>query len=1337
MGDYNLSALNTRDFQHLVQAIARKQIGAGVTAFGDGRDGARDLAFNGKMAYPPHDSPWDGYLVVGCKFCQRPTGDPKKDGVWALKQLEGDLKKFASSRRRLRRPNYYIFATNVALTAVDETGSRDRSVSLSSPYIARLGLSGFIVWDYHDIRGFLDGDRDVRAAYGHFITTGDVLQTIIETIILRRPDFADVMHRFLQKELIADMTAKLQSAGEDPELQIPLAKVFVDLPYADTPQAAAFAHRQDESGQHMVVQRLLRAGSAALRRPPPDDAIQVSNEEVEFTPSRFVVVGGPGQGKSTLGQHLCQLYRAAILNDRPPDRLDDRVMPIVKQLADLANNPGGLPLARRFPIRVELRSFSHALMKDRDLTLLDYIRRDISKLGGADVDASDLRAWLGAYPWLIVLDGLDEVPPSSNRTDVMKQVGDFRVDAAAANADVLIVATTRPQSYSREFTEDAFRHLYLTPLRPEHAIAYGRKLADARCAGDDRRHAELIRSLEKACKNEATARLMQSPLQVTIMATLLEETGEPPQQRYRLFAEYYRTIYKRETRRNLLGGILSEHQTDIDMIHYMAGLLLQLFGEANGDPSGADDADDTESALSDQQFRELVARRLRQIEVSGPKAAELLSRITDGSLQRLVFLVRPGEGRVRFDITSLKEFMAAEALMTGMDDDVRKGLEAIAGAAYWRNVFLFAVGKCFVQKEHMLDHISGICSDLNEENAACRVLASAVAGRAAKAAQWGSRLALDILADGTSRQYPKYEVRFARLALELVKSDDPNASSALAAVYHDDLGDLYREAVNDRLGQADFHAQIPTWNLLIGLAERGVQWAREVADERWPASAGEEEEIIAVSVRGASSEWYVGKLASAVGRLSPSLLQRWHPHLSRNKMLELLRVIDGTAHSLVSGFLAGARTVKAANRTGAAGLASEFTLVATDANRGVWSGLPHALMTHPDWREYVSACRFGDDPCARSLAFELDSMAELFEPGRHAAAHRTPWPLGACLRAARSKSHLRDMAERARRGGLGDIDSWRAAEERWSVSGVCDADFFALCDERWPFDAEVAKLGFPLSAAFASYDTPCTAAGVHGAVSLIRSLPHEIGRKWTAAIILDVLSMSQWGPTRSALISVGEYREVWMVARGIPQDTFGIVSIDALAEMLNAKEAESDWLSLLEEIGRGEGRFQLNGDEAPFAEACLHRYCADPIGNRGLAPALATIAMVDPRIRVPQAVLDVARGLGGPEHRAVRMLELAGEELCEEKIGSLAAEIVRGGWTRYQVWRSLQIALQQSPERHAALALAILDAAGRISQASSDPAHSGRDALVRYLTERPSSLDRQALSVRLPLLQNS
>ena len=45
MGDYNLSGLNPREFEHLVQALALAVIAPGVMPFGDGPDGGRSALY--------------------------------------------------------------------------------------------------------------------------------------------------------------------------------------------------------------------------------------------------------------------------------------------------------------------------------------------------------------------------------------------------------------------------------------------------------------------------------------------------------------------------------------------------------------------------------------------------------------------------------------------------------------------------------------------------------------------------------------------------------------------------------------------------------------------------------------------------------------------------------------------------------------------------------------------------------------------------------------------------------------------------------------------------------------------------------------------------------------------------------------------------------------------------------------------------------------------------------------------------------------------------------------------------------------------------------------------
>src|SRR5437016_2890369 len=94
-------------------------------------------------------------------------------------------------------------------------------------------------------------------------------------------------------------------------------------------------------------------------------------------------------------------------------------------------------------------------------------------------------------------------------------------------------------------------------------------------------------------------------------------------------------------------------------------------------------------------FRRLV---LQRIFGEGYEGEELLRRtddLTDAALTRLVFLVGLEAEKIGFEIRSLQEFMAAEALMDTRDELVRKRLDEIATIAHWRNVFLFAAGKAF------------------------------------------------------------------------------------------------------------------------------------------------------------------------------------------------------------------------------------------------------------------------------------------------------------------------------------------------------------------------------------------------------------------------------------------------------------------------------------------------------------------------------------------------------------------------------------------------------------------------------------------------------------------
>ncbi len=442
-------------------------------------------------------------------------------------------------------------------------------------------------------------------------------------------------------------------------------------------------------------------------------------------------------------------------------------------------------------------------------------------------------------------------------------VNTFLIEARHAGADLFVVATSRRDGYEGEFGGGVVAFRSFRPLSETRALRCVEQYASTRF-GDTTQAGDLVDKLRSAAKNPLTASLMSSPLQVTFMATVVSARGDPGQDRWQLFKKYYETIYDRELQKALppFQAVLSEHPDVISRLHHEIGFWLQFQGEAAGANA---------VGLRVEQLRKLTVDFLGPGEkgFEGRELDDLADTITAAARRRLVFLTSRVEGELAFEVRGLQEYMAAECLMTGPSERVLERLKAIAPSPYWRNVFLFAAGKCFfdAQSRHYQDPLRLLCEDLNASTDATLEIVRA-----------GSELGLAVLESGAPAKNPTYTRHLSRLGLELLTQPDVlgrdkgsvRVAERLAAVYRDPATSLYRDALQTRVGQADLARTLGAWPLLARLADRGVPWAQELADRHWPSDFRDQRRIVLAESDWLNSRWLWNKVQELIPQISPS-----------------------------------------------------------------------------------------------------------------------------------------------------------------------------------------------------------------------------------------------------------------------------------------------------------------------------------------------------------------------------------------------------------------------------------------------------------------------------------
>jgi hypothetical protein len=1286
MTDYNLSGLSPRSFEQLIQAIAVKVFGPKVVVFGDGPDGGREATFEGMVPYPSKEQGWNGYGIVQAKFLQRPLGAPH-DGEWAIQQLRDEVTAFGAQIKLPRRkkagpapklndlkkprrpPEYYIFVSNAVLTPAAQGGTKDKAYAVLDEFKKQVGLKDFDIWDYDKICSYLDGYEDVRHEYGGFISTGDVLAQVIQWLKPQRADFKQVIYKFLQEELLADQYANLEQAGRATEDKIPIARVFVDLPVfaeqlVDPPDEQVSATSSLPTG---FIAEILEAAKERLDpisvktdRPSREDIVIWSISE----PGRYVLIGGPGQGKTTVGQFVCQLFRTAILKDRTariPVREVQDILGLVN--AQCLSEKIELPQARRFPIRIVLSDFAKSLAAsdaNGTTSLLSYIAARIKKRTDEEVTPPDLRLWLCSYPWLIVLDGLDEVPASSNRDEVLTAIRKFRIEINECNADVLIIATTRPQGYNQDFAPEVYQHTWLAPLSVVRALHYARRLIEVRYAADKDRKERVVARLERAANTDTTARLMRSPLQVTIMTTLVGTRGQPPQERWSLFNEYYKVIYQREMEREIpASDILRTYKSDIDRIHHRVGLILQAKSEHSGE---------TDARLSRDEFALVVSDRLTQEEHEGTERDALQRQITEAATDRLVFLVGLQDDQIGFEIRSLQEFMAAEALMDEGGGIIHERLREIAPIANWRNVFLFAAGKCFAERQELRDTIHTVCAELNDTDTdvvSCTTLE-------------GSELAMDLLEDGVARTQPKYARLFTRLALRILRLPPLESHVRLAKLYESGLAGVYREEIGQRLVMADFYLQLGAWACLIRLIAVGVEWAREYGEQHWVDVADDRKlDLLRISADVNDEDWRLSKMVDVLPRLAPNQItarlgtraeQFIFKNIKGESSPKWFRAAQKAANNRMA--LSQSLSVPVKLVTSQNSDLLGVTIYKTTEAEGQWvADLLHMPSNAQEgWKPILAGVRFLSDPSEVSLGRELRTLATLNLETLKQNSHYLPWTIAACVQAASNQRDLNSLADKAERGELGDKEHWKAAEERWEERGITHEDIKYANSESALFDEYIAVKGFPFMAvgtwSTAGWEQP---EDLMSLVQLHQDLKPSPIRELLCGWALFVIAAGfRRLKPKNAQRTLGiSHEQIMSIVRGVGE-LGGIIDITALNAVEWSNVLNEEWIEFLDDLGQHQRLRSNLSRNNEITKLISDAFSAHP-HRIGLLRVLSYFAMAGNQSTVASTLL-VPEHYNEPKFRGAAVItRLAQGKMEAEDAEHLAQHAVKLAGDEYQV----------------------------------------------------------------------
>jgi hypothetical protein len=283
---------------------------------------------------------------------------------------------------------------------------------------------------------------------------------------------------------------------------------------------------------------------------------RVTYNDLRLLFNRVVVLGDPGGGKSTLCQHLCHdlaKQAAGALQFADPKKQ------LTAQL-------------QKFPIRIPLRSFEKARINDTQLSIYEFIVRDVANHVNAPEDdiRSALNYALSSGSAVLAFDGLDEILVTAQRREFVDLVVSF------CNQFPLcaVIVTSRLVGYDDAPLPDDFDELVLERFDDSEVQEYSTKFMKVVGGYSEKDAQRSASQFYKQTTNNA-ADLRRNPLMLGLMAWLFCMRGDVPSNRPEIYRECAILMFERwDPDRN----IKAEVPSDFDRLQLFSQLASKIFG---------------------------------------------------------------------------------------------------------------------------------------------------------------------------------------------------------------------------------------------------------------------------------------------------------------------------------------------------------------------------------------------------------------------------------------------------------------------------------------------------------------------------------------------------------------------------------------------------------------------------------------------------------------------------------------------------------------------------------------------------------------------------------------